>query len=82
MKQQFVVTHTLCQTEIRALPHSELKTHRLSKCRVHKKKIDPPHIFIQTNMLMYLSIYDLSGSCLSPVQLLIGGLRQIAISWR
>ena len=56
MKQQFVVTHTLCQTEIRALPHSELKTHRLSKCRVHKKK-NWSSSYFHTNEHAYVFVY-------------------------
>jgi len=37
MKQQFVVTRTVPQTDIPALIYSWVKTHSLSKCYIHNK---------------------------------------------
>jgi len=53
MKQQFVITHTIRQTEIPALfviklfSTAGLQTHLLSKCCVHKTTASP-YIFVKT----------------------------------
>jgi hypothetical protein len=72
MKQQFVITHTIWQSEIPALLHSSV---------VHKT-ITGSYISINHNMLKHWCINDLSRFFwVSPVKLCISGQQQIALSW-
>jgi hypothetical protein len=69
VKQQFLVTHTIRQTEI------GLRTHLLSKCCFHRK------IACRKNIsCLSFGLLQIGQRFLSAVKLCIGGLRQIAVS--
>ena len=70
VKQQFLVTHTLRQTEF------GLRTHLLSKCCFHRKTV-----FRKNITCLSFGLLQIGQLFLSPVKLCIGGLRQIAVSW-
>jgi hypothetical protein len=48
MKQQFVITLAVRQTEIPAYEALGLQTHYLSTCCVHKKIVTFPYTFVKT----------------------------------
>jgi hypothetical protein len=76
MKQQFVVAHTMRQTELLALPDSWV-TNKTCQNVAPTKPCLSSHFLIKRNMLKSWYIQDLSSSLLSPVKLCVGGLRQV-----
>ena len=75
MKQQFIITHTIRQTEIPALLDSWVNKQHLSKYFVHNK-ICCPYIFVYFHkthdVLQCWSIKDLLTFFLSGVKFCIG----------
>jgi hypothetical protein len=70
VKQQFLVTRTIRQTEI------GLRTHLLSRCCVHR------NIAYRKNITrLSLGLLQIGELFVSPVKLCIVGSRQIAVSW-
>jgi hypothetical protein len=86
MKQQFIINHTIRQTQLPAsldswftnissfkmlCPHTHTHTHTHKILSVY---------FHKNIMLKCWSVKDPSGLLLSPVKLCIGGLQEIAVS--
>jgi len=83
MKQQFVVSHTTHQTEISALVDSWVtKTSSIKILCPKNKKINKNSLsFLHKNITcLIVALLRISEVFLSPIQLCICGLQQVAVS--
>jgi hypothetical protein len=76
MKQQFVVTITVCQSEILSLLDNRVANTPSVKILYPQKKIASSYIFVKNHVMQCWSIKDLLSFFVSAVKLSVGGLQE------
>ena len=80
MEQQFLLTHTICQTGIPALLDSWITNASSVKVSFFPQNSGFSLYFRQNITRLIVGILRVCQFCLSPVKLYIGELRQISLS--